>query len=101
MIKVFLIGIKDVKIRARDPSSFIILLVMPLILILVLGMVFQPLWTSTPFTIDIAVLDEDNGEFSKILLDEVFGSEQLKDMVKIKYVESKEEIINEVNKGKI
>ncbi len=101
MRKIFLIGIKDVKIRARDPSSFIMLLVMPLILILVLGMVFQPLWTSTPFTIDVAVLDEDGGEFSKILLEEVFGSEQLKDMIKIKYVESKEEIIKEVNEGKI
>jgi len=101
MRKIFLIGMKDVKIRARDPHAFIMLLVMPLVLILVLGMVFQPLWTSTPFVIDIAVLDEDNGEFSKILLEEVFGSEQLKDMVKIKYVESEEEIINEVNKGKI
>jgi len=101
MRKIFLIGIKDVKIRARDSSSFIMLLAMPLLLILVLGMVFQPLWTSTPFTIDIAVFDEDGGEFSKILLEEVFGSEQLKDMVKIKYVESEEEIINEVNKGKI
>lgn len=101
MRKIFLIGIKDVKIRARDSSSFIMLLAMPLLLILVLGMVFQPLWTSTPFTIDIAVFNEDGGEFSKILLEEVFGSEQLKDMVKIKYVESEEEIINEVNKGKI
>ncbi len=71
MRKIFLIGIKDVKIRARDSSSFIMLLAMPLLLILVLGMVFQPLWTSTPFTIEIAVLDEDGGEFSKILLEEV------------------------------
>ncbi|MCG2820336.1 MAG: ABC transporter permease, partial [Candidatus Atribacteria bacterium] len=101
MRKIFLIGIKDVKIRARDLSSFIMLLVMPLFLILVLGMVFQPLWTSTPFTIDIAVLNEDNGEFSKILLDEVFGSEQLKDMIKIKFMESEEEIIREVKEGKI
>jgi len=101
MRKIFLIGIKDVKIRARDSSSFIMLLAMPLLLILVLGMVFQPLWTSTPFTIDIAVFDEDGGEFSKILLEEVFGSEQLKNMIKIKYVDSEEEIINEVNKGKI
>ena len=101
MRKIFLIGIKDVKIRARDSSSFIMLLVMPLLLILVLGMVFQPLWTSTPFAIDIAIFDEDGGEFSKILLDEVFGSEQLKDMIKIKFMESEEEIINEVNKGKI
>jgi len=101
MRKIFLIGIKDVKIRARDSSAFIMLLVMPLVLILVLGMVFQPLWTSTPFTIDIAVFDEDGGEFSKILLDEVFGSEQLKDMIKIKYAKSKEEIIQYVNEGKI
>ncbi|GAI18086.1 unnamed protein product [marine sediment metagenome] len=64
-------------------------------------MVFQPLWTSKPFTIDIAVLDNDQGEFSKILLDEVFGSEQLKDMIKIKYVKSEEEIIQNVNEGKI
>ncbi len=101
MRKIFLIGIKDVKIRARDSSSFITLLAMPLLLILVLGMAFQPLWTSTPFTIDIAVLDEDKGEFSKILLEEVFGSGQLKDMVKIKYMESEDEIIREVNAGKI
>jgi len=101
MRKIFLIGIKDVKIRARDSSSFIMLLVMPLLLILVLGMVFQPLWTSTPFAIDIAIFDEDGGEFSKILLDEVFGSEQLKDMIKIKFMESEEEIIREVNSGKI
>jgi len=101
MRKIFLIGIKDVKIRTRDSSSFIMLLAMPLLLILVLGMVFQPLWTSTPFTIDIAVLDEDGGEFSKILLEEVFGSEQLKDMIKIKFMESEKEIINEINKGKI
>jgi len=101
MRKIFLIGIKDVKIRARDSSSFIMLLVMPLLLILVLGMVFQPSWTSTPFTIDIAVLNEDGGEFSKILLDEVFGSEQLKNMIKIKFMESEEEIIREVNSGKI
>ena len=101
MRKIFLIGVKDVKIRARDPSAFIMLLVMPLLLILVLGMVFQPLWTSTPFIIDIAVLDEDRGEFSKILLEEVFGSEQLRDMIKIQFMESEEEIINEVNKGKI
>jgi len=101
MKKIFLIGVKDVKIRARDPSAFIMLLVMPLLLILVLGMVFQPLWTSTPFIIDIAVLDEDGGEFSKILLEEVFGSEQLRDMIKIQFMESEEEIINEVNKGKI
>lgn len=101
MRKIFLIGVKDVKIRARDPSAFIILLVMPLVLILVLGMVFQPLWTNTPFIIDIAVFDEDRGDFSRILLEEVFGSEQLKDMIKIQLVESEEEIINEVNKGKI
>lgn len=101
MRKIFLIGMKDLKIRARDSSAFIMLLLMPLVLILVLGMVFQPLWTSKPFTIDIAVLDNDQGEFSKILLDEVFGSEQLKDMIKIKYVKSEEEIIQDVNEGKI
>jgi ABC-2 type transport system permease protein len=101
MRKFFLIGVKDVKIRVRDPSAFIMLLLMPLLLILVLGIVFQPLWTSAPFIIDIAVLDKDGGEFSKILLEEVFGSEQLKNMIKIQFMENEEKIINEVNKGKI
>ncbi len=101
MRKMFLIGVKDVRIRARDRASFIMLLAMPLILILVLGMVFQPLWTDKPFTINIAVLDEDEGEISNVLINDVFGSNELKDMIKICFVKSEEEIIKSINKGEI
>ena len=101
MRKMFLIGVKDVRIRARDRASFIMLLAMPLILILVLGMVFQPLWTDKPFTINIAVLNEDEGEISNILINDVFGSNELKDMIKISFVKSEEEIIKSINKGEI
>ena len=101
MRKMFLIGVKDVRIRARDRASFIMLLAMPLILILVLGMAFQPLWTDKPFTINIAVLNEDEGEISNILINDVFGSNELKDMIKISFVKSEEEIIKSINKGEI
>ena len=101
MKKIFFIGAKDVKIRARDPASFIMLLAMPLILIFILGIVFQPLWTSKPFTIDIAIFNEDEGEFSKILIDDVFGSNELKDTIKIKFLENEEEIKKYINEGKI
>lgn len=48
MKKILFIALKDLKLRARDPSAFIILLILPLLLILVLGMVFKPMWTSAP-----------------------------------------------------
>ncbi len=101
MRKIFLIGLKDVRIRSRDLASFIMLLVMPLILIFVLGIVFQPLWASKPFTIDIAVFDEDEGEFSKILIDDVFGSNELKDMIKINFLENEEKVKKDINDEKI
>ena len=100
MKKIFFIGLKDVKIRARDRASFIMLLAMPLILILVLGIVFQPLWTNKPFTINVAVFNGDKGEFSKILIEDVFGSTELKDMIKIQFLKSEEEIVKEVREGK-
>ena len=100
MRKVFFIGLKDVKIRSRDPASFIVLLAMPLILIFILGLVFQPLWTNKPFTINVAVFNEDRGKISKMLIEDVFGSNELKDMIKIQSFKSEEEIIKNINKGK-
>lgn len=100
MRKIFFIGVKDVKIRVRDRASFIILIAMPLILILVLGIVFQPLWTSKPFTIDVAIFNQDKGKISKILIEDVFGSNELKYMIKLQFFKSEEEVIKNINEGK-
>jgi len=50
---------KRFKVKGKRFLCFILLLVMPLVLILVLGIVFKPMWTSTPFVIDMGVVDFD------------------------------------------
>jgi len=101
MKKIFFIAIKDLKLRARDFYAFILLLVMPLVLILVLGIVFKPMWTSTPFVIDMGVVDFDNGEFSKILINDVFDSDDLKSMLNITFLDSEAEAKDRINQGKL
>ena len=101
MKKIFFIAVKDLKIRARDFYAFILLLVMPLVLILVLGIVFKPMWTSTPFVIDMGVVDFDNGEFSKILINDVFDSDDLKSMLNITFLDSEAEAKDRINQGKL
>ena len=101
MKKIFFIALKDLKLRARDFYAFILLLVMPLVLILVLGIVFKPMWTSTPFVIDMGVVDFDNGEFSKILINDVFNSDDLKSMLNITLLDSEAEAKDRINQGKL
>ncbi len=101
MKKIFFIAIKDLKLRVRDFHAFILLLVMPLVLILVLGIVFKPMWTSTPFVVDMGVVDLDNGEFSKILINDVFGSADLKSMLNITLLDSEAEAKDRINQGKL
>lgn len=85
---------------ARDLHAFIILLVMPLVLILVLSIVFKPMWTSKPFVIDVGIVDFDNGKFSKILIDDVFRSYDLKSMINITFLDSEEEAKDRINQRK-
>jgi ABC-2 type transport system permease protein len=101
MKKILFIALKDLKLRARDPSAFIILLILPLLLILVLGMVFKPMWTSTPFTVNVEVLNNDSGDLSKILVDDVFGSSDMKDMIKVYSASSETQIRDDINNGKV
>ena len=101
MKKIFFIALKDLKLRAREFYAFILLLVMPLVLILVLGIVFKPMWTSTPFVIDMGVVDFDNGEFSKILINDVFNSDDLKSMLNITLLDSEAEAKDRINQGKL
>jgi ABC-2 type transport system permease protein len=101
MKKILFIALKDLKLRARDPSAFIILLVLPLLLILVLGMVFKPMWTSAPFTINVEVLNNDSGDLSKILVNDVFGSSDMKDMIKVYSASSEAQVRDDINNGRV
>ncbi len=101
MRKVLSIAFKDLKLRTRDFYAFIMLLVMPLVLIFFLGIIFKPMWTSKPFTVDVGIIDKDNDEISKILINDVFGSESLKDMLNLTYLNSDEEAKEKINSGKL
>lgn len=101
MRKVLSIAFKDLKLRTRDFYAFIMLLVMPLVLIFFLGIIFKPMWTSKPFIIDVGIIDKDNDEISKILINDVFSSENLKDMLNLTYLNSDEEAKEEINSGKL
>ncbi|MGB9749343.1 MAG: ABC transporter permease [Caldisericia bacterium] len=100
MKKIFLIGFKDLKIRSRDFNAFIGILLMPLILIFILGLVFQPLWTSKPFIIDTAVVDLDNDYISDILIKEVLKSQELSKIVNLVFLNDENELRESISKGK-
>lgn len=101
MRKIFAIATKDLKIRSRDFYAFVMLLVMPLVLIFFLGIIFKPTWTSKPFIIDVGVVDFDRGEISKILIDDVFQSENLKEMINLSSLDSEEKAKSDINSGKL
>lgn len=101
MRKVWHIAWKDVKLRARDPSSFIVLLLMPLVLIFILGSVFQGGFQNTPFKVPVAFVDQDEGELSSILKDEVLKGPELSEMIILKEVDFPEEARNMAIAGKV
>lgn len=101
MKKAWHIAWKDVKLRARDPSSFIVLLLMPLILILILGSVFQSGFQDKPFKVPVAFVDQDRGELSSILKNEVLKGPELSGMIVLKELDSPEEARNMAIEGKV
>lgn len=100
MKKLFLIGLKDLKIRSRDFNAFIMILLMPLILIFVLGLVFQPLYSSKPFIIDTAVVNLDNDYISDILINDVLKSEELSKFINLFFLNDENELKDGISKGK-
>ncbi len=100
MKKLFLIGLKDLKIRSRDFNAFIMILLMPLILIFVLGLVFQPLYSSKPFIIDTAVVNLDNYYISDILINDVLKSEELSKFINLFFLNDENELKDSISKGK-
>jgi len=101
MKKALRIAWKDLLIKARDPLSFVILLVVPLALILVLGLALAPTFRGQPFSITLVVVDQDRGELSRILQEEVFQGEALKDSFRLQGAPSPEEARQRVLRGQV
>ena len=83
MKKLFLIGIKDLKLRFRDRAALIFMLLTPFLLTLGMGLVtgrFSGGDSSGISDIPIAIVNLDNASLGNALVD-VFNSEDLADLV--------------------
>src|SRR5687767_3695317 len=83
MKKLFLIGMKDLKIRYRDRAALIFILLTPFLLTLGMGLVtgrFSGDNSSGISDIPIAIVNLDNDSLGDALVD-VFNSEDLADLV--------------------
>ena len=83
MIKLILIGIKDLKIIFRDRAAIVFMLLTPFLLTIGMGLVtgrFSSNDSSGALNIPIVIVNLDNDSFGNALV-EVFNSEELVDLV--------------------
>jgi ABC-2 type transport system permease protein len=98
-MKFWHIAVKDLRIRVRDRSALVILILMPLVMIVILGSVFN--WTATNFQARVAVVDLDRGSVAVRLTRDVFGSQELKDLLVITTVSTEAEARLLVQQNKV
>lgn len=82
MTKLFLIGIKDLKLIFRDRAALIFMLLAPFLLTLGMGLVTGRFSGSSSgiSNIPVVIVNQDEGELGKSLVD-VFNSEELAELV--------------------
>ncbi len=97
-MKFWYIAVKDLIIRVRDRSAFVVLLVMPLAMIIVLGTVFN--WSGSSFKACVTVVDLDHGEMAQHLTHDVFASDRLNSLLVVTTVSTEAEAHALVEQGK-
>jgi ABC-2 type transport system permease protein len=97
-MKFWHIAVKDLTIRVRDRSAFVVLLILPLAMIIILGTVFN--WTGSAFKANVAVVNLDHGDMAQRLVKDVFAGEQLKDLLVVTTVSTEAEARSLVEQGK-
>ena len=97
-MKFWHIAVKDLKVRVRDKSAFVVLLIIPMVMIIILGTVFN--WAGSSFTANVTLVDLDGGAMAKRLTQDVFASPQLKDLLVVTTVPSEAQARTLVEKGK-
>ncbi|MFZ2413881.1 MAG: ABC transporter permease [Candidatus Cryosericum sp.] len=97
-MKFWHIAVKDLKVRVRDKSAFVILLILPMAMIIVLGTVFN--WTGSSFSANVTLVDLDGGDMARRLTQDVFASPQLKDLLFVTTASSEAEARSLVEQGK-
>jgi ABC-2 type transport system permease protein len=97
-VKFWHIAVKDLKVRVRDKSAFVVLLALPMVMIIILGTVFN--WAGSSFTANVTLVDLDRGDMARRLTQDVFASPQLKDLLVVTTVPSEAEARTLVEEGK-
>lgn len=97
-MKFWHIAVKDLKVRVRDKSAFVVLLILPMVMIIVLGTVFN--WAGSSFTANVTLVDLDGGDMARRLTQDVFASPQLKDLLVVTSVPTEAEARTLVEQGK-
>ena len=84
-MKLLAIALKDTKILIRDRMALLVLLAMPLTIIAILGMALGSLWSGETAInkFDIAVVDYDQGNVSKLFIDDILGSKDMKKILTV------------------
>lgn len=97
-MKFWHIAVKDLKVRVRDKSAFVVLLIIPMVMIIILGTVFN--WAGSSFTANVTVVDLDGCDIARHLTQDVFASPQLEDLLVVTTVPSEAEARTLVEQGK-
>ncbi|KKZ91185.1 ABC transporter permease [Bacillus wiedmannii] len=98
----FIIAWKDLKIRLIDRRGFMMMLIMPLLLTAILGSALSNIFDNggLPKTV-IGYYQVGNDEFADVFQKDVLQSKELKDDVKVKIVNSQEELEDMLKEKKI
>ncbi|MBJ7997239.1 ABC transporter permease [Bacillus mycoides] len=98
----FIIAWKDLKIRLIDRRGFMMMLIMPLVLTAILGSALSNVFESggIPKTV-IGYYQEGMDEFADVFQKDVLQSKEIKDDVKVKVVNSREELEDMLKEKKI
>ncbi|MFK4416939.1 ABC-2 type transport system permease protein [Bacillus sp. RC251] len=101
-MKSFIIAWKDLKIRLIDRRGFIMMLIMPLLLTAILGSALSNIFDNggLPKTV-IGYYQEGTDELADVFQKDVLQSKELKDGVKVKIVNSQEELEGMLKEKKI
>ncbi|QNO14524.1 ABC transporter permease [Alkalicella caledoniensis] len=100
-MKTLFIGLKDIILILRDRKTLFTLLGTPLILTFVLGTALSPLWGGNEQNLGLLlVINSDaQGQFSKILVEEVYGSEEFSQRFEVEIIDDFKEGEKLVNSG--
>lgn len=100
--KALFIAAKDLGIRARDRRALVVLLAMPMALIFILGLVFNPLWQGTAEIqrIPVVVVDQDQGEIARLLVEQVLGAGEIGRMLRVDHADQPADARNLVMRGR-